>query len=94
MTAEVVHNYNIDDEDTEIAKDFAYFDSAINSNGALAGVALWIEHRPMNQRVAGLIPSHGTYLGCGPDPQLGACEGQPHIGVSLPLPFPSPLSKK
>ena len=31
MTAEVVHNYNIDDEDTEIAKDFAYLGSGTDS---------------------------------------------------------------
>ena len=30
---------------------------------ALASVAQWIEHRPVNQRVASLIPSQGTYLG-------------------------------
>ena len=31
-----------------------------------AGVAQWIEYGPTNQRVAGLIPSQGTCLGCGP----------------------------
>ena len=35
----------------------------------LAGVAQWIERQPVNQRVAGLIPSQGTCLGCGPGPQ-------------------------
>ena len=35
----------------------------------LAGVAQWIEHRPVNERVAGSIPSQGIYLGCGPRPQ-------------------------
>ena len=38
-------------------------------NSALAGVAQWIECRPVNQRVAGSIPSWGTGLGCGPGPQ-------------------------
>ena len=33
---------------------------------ALAGVAQWIEHRPVNQGVAGLIPSRRTCLGCRP----------------------------
>ena len=45
------------------------------SNGpkmALAGVAQWIEHWPTNLRVAGLIPSQGTCLGCGPGPQREA----------------------
>ena len=36
---------------------------------ALAGVAQWIEHWPVNQRVAGLIPSQGMCLGCRPGPQ-------------------------
>ena len=36
---------------------------------ALAGVAEWIEYRPVNQKVASWIPSWGTCLGCGPDPQ-------------------------
>ena len=38
----------------------------------MAGVAQWIEPQPANQRFAGLIPSHGTCLGCGPGPQDGA----------------------
>ena len=59
---------------------------------ALAGVAQWIERRPTNQRVTGLVPSQGTCLGCGPGPQLGARKRQPHIDVSLP-PSPS-LSPK
>ena len=37
--------------------------------GALAGVAQWIEHWPVNQRVAGSIPSQGTCLGGGSGPQ-------------------------
>ena len=52
----------------------------------------WIECWPVNQRVTGSIPSWGACLGCGPGPQLGACEGQQHVDVSLPLfllPFPS-----
>ena len=48
----------------------------------LGDVAQWIEHRPVNQKVASSIPSQGTYLGCGPGLQLGACERQP-IDVSL-----------
>ena len=59
---------------------------------ALAGVAQWIELWPANKKVAGWIPSQGTCLGCGPGPQKGVCERQPHIDVSLPLfllPFPS-----
>ena len=58
---------------------------------ALAGVAQWIQCWPVNQRVAGLIPSQGKCLVCGPGPQWGMHERQPHIDVSLPLflpPFP------
>ena len=36
---------------------------------ALASVAQWIECWPVNQRVAGWIPSQGTCLGCKPGPQ-------------------------
>ena len=36
---------------------------------ALAGVAQWIEHQPVNQKVAGSIPSQGTCVGCEPGPQ-------------------------
>ena len=50
---------------------------------ALAGVAQWIECWPVNQRVAGLIPSQGTGLGGGPGSQLDECERQ-LIDVSLP----------
>ena len=58
----------------------------------LPGVAQWIEHQTVNQRVTGSIPSQGTCLGCRPGPQLGVCERQPPVDVSLPLfflPFPS-----
>ena len=58
----------------------------------MARVAQWIEHGPVNQRVISLIPSQGTCLGCGPGPQLGAHEGQPHIDVSLSLSPSHPLS--
>ena len=37
-------------------------------DGALAGVAQWIECQPVNQKVAGSIPSQGTCLGCRPGP--------------------------
>ena len=53
-----------------------------------AGVAQWIEHGPVSQRVASLIPRQGACLGCRLGPQWGALQRQPHIDVSLP-PFPS-----
>ena len=58
----------------------------------LASVVQWIESWPVNQRVAGSIPSQGTSLGWGPGPQKRACERPPHIDISFPLflpPFPS-----
>ena len=61
---------------------------------ALAGVAQWIECWLANQKVASLIPSQGTCLGCGPGPQYGARKRQPYMDVSLPFfILPSPLSK-
>ena len=67
--------------------------SAYKRGEALASVAQWIEHGPVNQRVTGSIPSQGTCLVCRPGPQWGTHEKQPHIDVSLPLSFPSLLSK-
>ena len=55
---------------------------------ALTGMAQWTKCLPMNQRVAGSIPSQGTCLGFGPGPQWRPYERQPHTDVSLPL-FPS-----
>ena len=52
-----------------------------------------VECRPVNQRVASLIPTQGTCLGYGPSPQWGARKRQPHIDVSLFL-LPSPLKNK
>ena len=61
----------------------------------LADVPQWTECQPVNQRVAGSIPSQYTCLGCRSGPQYRVWERKPHIDVSLPtfLP-PSPLSKK
>ena len=55
-------------------------------NKALAGVAQWTEHQPVNRRVAGVIPSQGTGLGCRPGPQLGSRKRRPHTDISLFLP--------
>ena len=59
---------------------------------APAGVAQWIEHWPVSQRVAGSIPSWGTCLGCEPGqvPSGGHARGN-HAWMFLSL--PSPLSK-
>ena len=65
---------------------FFFFKSKIH--GALADVAQWIEHQPVNQKVAGSIPGQGTCLGCCSGLHLGACERQ-LINVSLPLFLPS-----
>ena len=60
----------------------------------LAVMAQWIECWPMNQGVAGSIPSQDTCLGCGPGPQWGVRGRQPHIDVSLLLTPSFPLSLK
>ena len=52
------------------------------------GVAQWIEHGPVKQRVTRSIPGRGTRLGCRPGTQLGAWKRQPHIDVSLTLFLP------
>ena len=64
-------------------------------HSALASVAQWIEHWPMNQRVTGLIPSQGTCLGYGPGPQWGVQWRDNHTLMFLSLFFslPSILSK-
>ena len=31
---------------------------------ALAGWLSWLEHHPIHQKAAGLIPQQGSYLGC------------------------------
>ena len=63
----------------------------------MAGVAQWIEFRPENKRVTGLIPTQGTCLGCGPGAQLGTRKRQPfsHTSMLLSLSFSlsSPLPK-
>ena len=63
---------------------------------ALSGVAQWIEHRPVTQRVTSLIPSTGHRPGLWAQveqvPGWGSRERQPHVDVSLLLfllPFPS-----
>ena len=43
-------------------------------SNALAGVAQWVVHCPVNQRVTGSIPGQDTCPGHGPGPWLGAVE--------------------
>ena len=45
---------------------------------SLAGVAQWIECRPANQRVSGLIPNQGTAWVVGQVPEGGAQEATTH----------------
>ena len=67
-----------------------------NRFGALAGVVQWGKHQPGNRKVASLILSQWTCLGCKPGPWLVVCArgNQPHIDVSLLLSPPSSLSRK
>ena len=41
-------------------------------NIALAGWLSYLQHHPVRQKVAGLIPNQGTYLGCGFNPLVRA----------------------
>ena len=67
----------------------------ITMSNSPGGVAQWTECWPKNQKVASSIPSQGTCLGCGPDPQLGECERQPLVSLPVFLPpLPSPLISK
>ena len=60
---------------------------------ALAGVAQWMEHQPVSQKVTGSVPHQGTCVGFGPGPQLGLYKRQP-IGFSPSLSLSLPLSLK
>ena len=61
---------------------------------ALAGVVQWMSTSLWTKRLLQrLISSQGTCLGCGPCPQVGVCERQPHVDVSFSLSLLSPLSK-
>ena len=54
----------------------------------LAGVALWTQHRPVNQKVASSIPSQGTCLGSGQVPSWGCVRGTQSMFLSLPPSLP------
>ena len=58
----------------------------------LAGVAQWIEHGPVNQRVTGSILNLRHVPGLQARSPTGACKRQPQVDVSIPHflpPFPS-----
>ena len=57
---------------------------------------VWLSGLNAGLQTKGLLvqfPVQGTRLDCGPGPQQGARERQPHIDVSVPPSFLSPLSK-
>ena len=67
-----------------------------NGGAALAGWLRWLEHLPMHQKVAGLIPRQGMYLGCGFDPWSKRIQEATNRCLSLTsmfLSLPSSLSK-
>ena len=55
-------------------------------------MAQWIEHWTTNQTVAVQLQVRAHVWVVGQVPS-GGCERQPHIDISLPFSFPSPLSK-
>ena len=48
--------------------------SDLKARRALAKWLSWLECHPIHQKVEGLIPSQGTYLGCGFDPWSGCLQ--------------------
>ena len=63
-----------------------------NYGKALAGVAPWFEHWPMDLMVGSSIPGQGTCLGCGPGPHLGVYKRKPiSFFPFLSSSFPSTL---
>ena len=56
---------------------------------ALAAVAQLVGCHPVKQKFASSIPSQGTYLGCGPGPQLGCEQEATNKCFSLTLMFPN-----
>ena len=62
----------------------------------LAGVAQWIEHRPVNQRATALIPSLEHMLGLPPRSPIGSVREATNHTLMFLSPFfslPSHLSK-
>ena len=53
----------------------------------------WLDHCPIDQKVAGLIPGQGTCQGCGFCPQLGRIWKAASQYLSLMLMFLSPTPK-
>ena len=65
------------------------------SRKALTGVARWIKHQPVNQRVTGSNPSQGMCLGCRPgSPVWGTQEATTHGCFSSSLSPSFPLCLK
>ena len=73
------------DIDTEILKRY--------KEVALAAVAQWIEHWPVNRRVTSYIPSQGTCLGGRSHPQQGAARGNHTLTYLSSFSLASPLSQ-
>ena len=65
-----------------LQKCIVLFNASKTFSWALAGVAQWVDRQPVNERIAGSIPSWGTCLGCGLALNLGAFGRQP---IYVPL---------
>ena len=53
--------------------------------GTLARWLSWLEHCPIHQKVAGSIPSQGTYVGSTFNPQSGSIWEATYVSFSLSL---------
>ena len=60
----------------------------IKSSPAPVGLLSWLEHHPVHQRVAGLIPGQDTYLGCRFNPHSGCILEATNWCFSLSLSLP------
>ena len=60
--------HNAERSEKQLKKYVMGLEVVLRSDDALAGVAQWTEHWPVNQEVTGSIPCQGTGLRCRPYP--------------------------
>ena len=71
-----------------------YVSSVLKNKLCPGWVAALVEASSRNQKVAGSMPSQGTYLGCWVDPWSGRVQEATDWCFSLTLTLPSSLFKK
>lgn len=68
MFSLLYNTHNAERSERQLKKYVMGLEVLLKSDDALAGMAQWTEHWPVNQEIMGSIPYQGTCLGCGPDP--------------------------